>query len=102
MIETLEEGDKLENGKCHSENEEELRKRRERKRREATRPKVKPDNTFLLCDEKGSENVVILLFHSIEEDEEEVKVFWVCESVCNFVGVFNYKRFFSLLLLYFD
>lgn len=79
MIETLEEGDKLENGKCHSENEEELRKRRERKRREATRPKVKPDNTFLLCDEKGSENV-ILLFHSIEADEE-VKEFWKIESV---------------------
>jgi hypothetical protein len=64
---------------------EELKKRRVRKRREATRPKVKPDNTFLLCDTKGSENVILVL-HSIDE-EEEVKVFWfqrerVCVCVC--------------------
>jgi hypothetical protein len=46
---------------------EELKKRRVRKRREATRPKVKPDNTFLLCETKGSENVILVL-HSIDEE----------------------------------
>jgi hypothetical protein len=75
---------------------EELKKRRVRKRREATRPKVKPDNTFLLCETKGSENVILVL-HSIDEErrsESESVLVSERERVCNFVGVLNYERIF--------